>query len=157
VHLAIEAAAIADVDLVVLGDGEERVKLERLANDRGARARFVGHQRDPRPFLAECDATISTSDNEPLGLSVLESLSMERPVIAFAGGGIPEIIQKETGWLVADATAEAFATAMRAARSDRARVRAMGEAGRRFVVAECSVERMCEGYAAAYRKTASTS
>ena len=153
VDLAIEAAAMADVDLVVVGDGEDRGKLEALAQKLGARVRFVGHQADPRPFLAAASATISTAKDEPLGLSVLESLSMERAVIAFAGGGIPEIVQHgETGALVAEATPRAFANAITSARADRERLRRLGVNGRRFVEDQCSVTRMCEGYAAVYRE-----
>ena len=55
--------------------------------------RFVGHQKDTRPFVAACDVTLNTSNGEPLGLSVLESLAMQRPVIAIAKGGIPEIVE----------------------------------------------------------------
>lgn len=157
VHLAIEAVAIAGVDLVVVGDGEERASLEALARDKRAPVTFAGYARDPRPLVAACDATVSTARDEPLGLSVLESLAMERPVVAVAGGGIPEILRDgETGFLVRDATAAALADALVRARSERqsGRLREMGNAGRRFVVEQCSVERMCEGYAAAYRTTA---
>ena len=158
VHLAVRAAAIAGAELVIIGDGEKRKALEALARKRGAAARFVGHQRDPRPFLADCDVTMSTADKEPLGLSVLESLSMERPVIAFDGGGIPEIVQHEqTGWLVRSPTPEAFAAALERARGDRERLRAMAESGRRFAIEQGNRDRMCAGYAAAYRSLSSSS
>jgi len=151
VHLAVEAAALAGVELVIVGDGEQRRMLEGLALRRRANVHFVGHQADPRPFISACDATLSTSDNEPLGLSVLESLSMERPVIAFAGGGIPEIVTHGvTGMLVTEAKAPAFAAAIVRARDDRASLAAMGVAGRRFVLEYGSLEQMCSGYARAY-------
>jgi glycosyltransferase involved in cell wall biosynthesis len=152
VDLAILAAAHADVELTVVGDGEERGRLEAVARQRGTRVRFVGQTPDPRPFIAECDATISTAKDEPLGLSVLESLAMERPVVACAGGGIPEIVQNEaTGFLVDEATPAALAGAIQRAKEDRERLRLMGREGRRFVVEHGSVLRMCEGYAAVYR------
>ncbi len=155
VHLAIEAASLADVELIVLGAGEERERLEALATRLGARARFVGHQADPRPLLLSCDATVSTARDEPLGLSVLESLAMERPVVAFAGGGIPEIVQDgQSGVLVKDVSARAVADALVRLGRDRVRLREMGARGRRFVVDECSVERMCEGYGRAYAQVA---
>jgi len=156
VHLAVRAAALAGVELVVVGDGEKRTALEALAKKHGAHARFVGHQPDPRPFIADCDITVSTADNEPLGLSVLESLSMERPVVAFDGGGIPEIVQHEqTGWLVPSPAPEAFAAALDRARCARERLRGMGESARRFAVDQGGRDRMCAGYAAAYRSLVS--
>ncbi len=158
VHLAVEAAAIARAELLVIGDGEERSRLEALARRAGAEVRFVGHQRDPRPFIADCDAVLSTADNEPLGLSVLEALSMERPVIAYAGGGIPEIIQNDvTGVLVSEPTAKAFAVAIARVREDRVRRGRMGVRGRQFAVEHCSIEQMCDGYAAVYESMFGTS
>jgi len=152
VHVAIEAAARADVDLVVVGDGEERARLIRCARRSGATVTFVGHRSDPRPLVAECDVVLNTTENEPLGLSVLEALSMERPVIASASGGIPEIVRDGvTGWLVSEPTAAAFAEALARARQNRHALSAMGAEARRFVMAECGIDRMCEGYAAVYR------
>jgi glycosyltransferase involved in cell wall biosynthesis len=154
VALAVEAAALAAAELTVVGDGEERRALEALALKRRARVNFVGHQKDPRPAIADCDVILSTADREPLGLSVLESLSMGRPVIAFAGGGIPEIVTDGvTGWLVPEGSARAFAGAIEEARLDRSRLGVMGAAARRFAHEHGTVDRMCEGYAATYRGT----
>ena len=158
VHLAIEAAALSGADLVVVGDGEERSRLEALARARGARVRFVGFQADPRAFVAACDAILSTADSEPLGLSVLEALAMARPVIAFAAGGIPEIVEDDvTGILVTEATAGALAQVIQRARGDRSSLERMGASARRFVVEHCSIDRMCQGYAAAYEAVAKAS
>jgi L-malate glycosyltransferase len=155
VHLAIEAAALSGVELLVVGDGEERARLEALARRRAAHVRFAGYKPDPRASIAECDAILSTSQDEPLGLSVLESLSMARPVIAYAAGGIPEIVEHEvSGWLVVEPTAAALAGALDRVKRDRDSVRRTGARGRRFVVEQCSVERMCAGYAAAYEAAA---
>jgi glycosyltransferase involved in cell wall biosynthesis len=151
VHLAIEAAALADVTLIVVGDGEERRRLEALAESRHARVRFAGHVADPRPFLRASDVTLNTCKIESLGLSVLESLAMERPVIAFARGGIPEIIQHgTTGWLVQDESAKPVAAALRHAKDERERLAEIGAAARRFVTRHATVNRMCEGYRAEY-------
>jgi glycosyltransferase involved in cell wall biosynthesis len=158
VHLAIEAAALSGAELVVIGDGEERGRLEALARARGARVRFVGFQTDPRAFVAACDAILSTADSEPLGLSVLEALAMARPVIAFATGGIPEIVENEvTGMLVPEATAPALAQVIQRARRDRSSLERMGASARRFAVDHCSIDRMCQGYAAAYEAVSKAS
>jgi glycosyltransferase involved in cell wall biosynthesis len=158
VGVAVRAAARAGVQLVVVGDGEDRPALERLARSLGARVEFAGYQADPRPWVAACDAVVSTARDEPLGLSVLEALAMARPVLAFAGGGIPEIVEHGvTGWLVTHASVDAMAEAMAAARRDRPRLGNMGVAARRFAVERCAIERTCDLYAAAYRETSRTS
>jgi glycosyltransferase involved in cell wall biosynthesis len=158
VHLAVEAAALSGAELVVVGDGEERGRLEALALERGARVRFVGFQADTRGYVAACDAILSTAESEPLGLSVLEALAMGRPVIAFATGGIPEIVENDvTGMLVTETTAAALARVLDRARRDRSALPAMGVSARRFVVEHCSIDRMCQGYAAEYEAVASAS
>jgi glycosyltransferase involved in cell wall biosynthesis len=153
VDLAILAAARAEVQLVVVGEGERRRRLEELAQRRRARVHFVGWQPDPRPFVAACHLTLNASEDEPLGLSVLESLSMERPVIAFARGGIPEIVQHDTtGWLVEDRGAAGLAAALVRAKAERRRLAAMGAAARAFVIAHAGVDAMCRGYATEYAR-----
>jgi glycosyltransferase involved in cell wall biosynthesis len=153
VNLVIEAAAAARAELWVIGDGEERARLEAVARRRGAAVRFVGHQLDPRALVAECDAVMSAADREPLGLSLLESLSMERPVLAVDGGGIREIVQHDvTGLVVGAPTVAALAEAIVQARSNPEGLARMGAAGRRFVLRECGVDAMCEGYASVYEE-----
>lgn len=152
VDLVVRAAASAGVELWVVGDGEERARLEALARRGGGRFRFWGRQPDPRPFIAECDAIVSASKGEPLGLSLLESLAMERPVIAFAEGGVPEIVEDmSSGVLVRESTVAALTEALGMARRNRASLPRMGAAGRAFVIARCTVERMCEEYRSVYR------
>jgi glycosyltransferase involved in cell wall biosynthesis len=151
VHLAVQAAALSRVELVIVGDGEERQRLEALARRHGARVTFVGYKADPRPHMAECDAILSTADGEPLGLSVLESLSMSRPVIAYAAGGIPEIVEHEVnGILLFEPTAAGLAQVLDRVSRDRPSLRRMGARGREFALRHGSIERMCAGYAAAY-------
>jgi glycosyltransferase involved in cell wall biosynthesis len=153
VHLAIAGAALAGAELVVIGDGEDRGRLESIARSSGGSVRFVGYQADPRPFIAAASAVLSTSEQEPLGLSVLEALAMERPVIAVAEGGVPEIVQDgETGLLVRHATPDALAVAITRAREARAWFDAMGPRARRFAVDACSIEAMCQRYGGHYRE-----
>jgi len=158
VDLVVEAASrAAGFSVDIVGDGSERTRLERLARDRGVadRVRFLGYLADPRAAVADADAVVNASREEPLGLSVLEALAMERPVIGFAGGGIPEIVQDgETGWLVRDRSAAALSKAMALAASDRPRARRFGLAGRRFVEERCRIETMCRGYRAVYEELA---
>jgi glycosyltransferase involved in cell wall biosynthesis len=156
VDLVIEAASRSKgfaVDIV--GDGSERARLEQIARDVGVadRVRFLGYLADPRAAVADADAVVNASREEPLGLSVLEALAMERPVVGFAGGGLPEIVQHgETGWLVPERSAGALAIALAEAASDRERARRFGVAGRRFIEERCRIETMCGGYRAVYEE-----
>jgi glycosyltransferase involved in cell wall biosynthesis len=156
VDLVVEAAALAkDFCVDIIGDGSEKPRLERMIAEKGLgdRVRLLGYLADPRPAIADADAFVSASRDEPLGLSVLEALAMERPVVGFAGGGIPEIVQDgKTGWLVHERSAELLARTMSDAASDRERARRFGVAGRAFVDGHCRIESMCRGYRAVYEE-----
>jgi glycosyltransferase involved in cell wall biosynthesis len=151
VDWAIEACADANVPLTIVGEGEDRRSLERFAAKRHAPATFVGHQSDPRPFFASSSVILNASTAEAMPLSILESLAMERPVVAFAAGGIPEIVQHEvTGWLVEDPSPRALSAALLRARDARDKLASMGAAARRFVADHASIAAMCRGYAREY-------
>ncbi len=157
VDLAIEGlAAVPNAILRVAGTGPDLPRLQAAADRAGVadRVEFLGYLTDVRPVIEEADVAVSGADREPLGLSVLEALAVGRPMIAFVGGGIPEVVQHgSTGWLVHERTGTAYGEAMRAAAGNRETLAAMGEAGRRFVERECTIESMCNSYADVYRET----
>lgn len=154
VHLAIEALTqLAGVHLTIAGDGRERARLERLTQKLGLqdRVRFLGHVSDTRTVLAACDAVINTTRDEGLGLAVIEAAAMGKPAVAFASGGIPEIVQdRQTGWLTHTETAAGLAALLAEAAADRARLVQMGVAARRWVEARFGLDAMCAGYANVY-------
>jgi glycosyltransferase involved in cell wall biosynthesis len=152
-------ALVPGARLRIIGDGSARARLEAQAraHDVADRIDFLGYRPDPRPEIAACDAAVSASRDEPLGLSVLEAMAMARPVVAFDGGGIPEIVEDGvTGWLVRERTPEALAAAMAEAAASRPETARRGKAARAFVERDCRIEGMAAGYAAVYRALAAT-
>jgi glycosyltransferase involved in cell wall biosynthesis len=157
-HLAIEAVAqVPDVRLDIAGDGDERKRLEALVRKLGVESRvhFLGHLDDPRPLIARCDAVINCTAAEAHPLAIIEAAAMARPTIAFAGGGIPEIVRDQsTGWLTQECSADGFASAIKLACSDRHRAIQYGKSARQFVEGRFGVHEMCAGYAKAYDELA---
>jgi glycosyltransferase involved in cell wall biosynthesis len=83
--------------------------------------------------------------NEPFGLSVVEAMACGTPVVAYARGSMPEIIDAgKTGFLVDDVASAAAAVDV-AAGLDRAAIRRVAE--RRFGAA-----RMVDDYLAVYER-----
>ena len=154
IDLALRALArVPSVRLDIVGDGSAAGKLRALVDrlNLGDRVSFLGYRSDPREVIAKSDAAISCSRDEPLGLSVLEALAMQRPVIAFAGGGIPELVQDgQTGWLVRDHSVGALAARIAEASASRERAAALGVNARRFVEQHCRIEDMCAAYGRVY-------
>ena len=67
--------------LVIVGEGADRAKLERLAADLGivARLNLPGH-RDPAPYLAAASAFVLSSNYEGVPAVVIEALAAGLPV-----------------------------------------------------------------------------
>lgn len=154
VHLALEALLqVRDATLDIAGTGSEQATLEALTARLGlrARVRFHGRVEDVAAFYGGAHVALNASSDEPLGLSVLEALSVGRPVVAFAQGGIPEIVQDtQTGFLAKERTASALASAMQGALQARSQLEKMGSAARSFVTEHASVHAMTAAYLDAY-------
>ena len=117
--VALEAlASVPDVDLLIVGNGPERVQLERRAHELAVegRARFLGavsREGVLRLFRA-ADAAVLSSAWENLPHTVLEALAVGTPVIATAVGGVPEVVRDgENGLLVAPNDPAALGAAIR--------------------------------------------
>ncbi|HZV70138.1 MAG TPA: N-acetyl-alpha-D-glucosaminyl L-malate synthase BshA [Saprospiraceae bacterium] len=88
--------------LLLVGDGPERQKMERLCRDMKLfeHVRFLGKQDAIEEILAVADLFIIPSENESFGLAALEAMACEVPVISSNAGGLPEVnIQGVTGFL----------------------------------------------------------
>lgn len=88
--------------LLLIGDGPERIKLEKLCRELELcdAIRFLGKQSAVEELLAVSDLFIIPSENESFGLSALEAMACEVPVISSNIGGLPEVnIQGVTGFL----------------------------------------------------------
>jgi glycosyltransferase involved in cell wall biosynthesis len=74
--------------LVLVGDGDERPALARLAARLGvaARVRFVGARPDPERYLALAELHVLPSMQEGFGVAQLEALACGVPIIAFRTG-----------------------------------------------------------------------
>ncbi len=102
--------------LLLIGDGPERPDMEEICRSKGiyGDVRFLGKQHAVAELLAVSDLFIIPSQNESFGLSALEAMACEVPVLSTNIGGLPEVnIQGETGFLcdvgdVANMTARAL-------------------------------------------------
>jgi glycosyltransferase involved in cell wall biosynthesis len=91
------------VVLWVIGDGPERLALQRAAESLGVHKRtlFCGLQTDVSPFMQSADCLVCPSLwQEAAGLVILEAMACGLPVIGSSVGGIPEFITPDhTGFL----------------------------------------------------------
>jgi glycosyltransferase involved in cell wall biosynthesis len=112
-RLALDAMSADEkrrVEFVVAGDTPEDFRPDhveecrKLAEDLGVADKFhmLGFRADVRPVVADFDvAVVPSVYADPLPRAVIESMAMRKPVIAFAVGGVVEMLDGRTGQLVA--------------------------------------------------------
>lgn len=96
--------------LVIIGDGEEKNNLKKVASDSVV---FKGFINDARTQLSAFDIFVMPSRSEALPYALLEAGFAGLPVIASSVGGIPEVIEnEENGLLVGKENVEQLASAL---------------------------------------------
>lgn len=88
--------------IVVVGDGEDYSLLQKRIEELGVQDSFMllGTQMNPYPYVKNADFYIMPSESEGWPLIIAETLILQKPILATAVGGIPEMIQhKSTGYL----------------------------------------------------------
>jgi glycosyltransferase involved in cell wall biosynthesis len=111
IDLAVEACTRLNRELVIVGDGPDRARLQELA---GPSVRFVGRQTDEAVarYAARCRALLFPGE-EDFGMTPLEVNAAGRPVIAFrAGGALETVIEGLTGLFFDQPTSDSLTQAI---------------------------------------------
>jgi glycosyltransferase involved in cell wall biosynthesis len=150
-HMAMAAAQRAGLPLVLAGPISDAGYFERAIapwlGDHVVYAGHLGHDALARLVGRSAAALVTPVWDEPYGLVVAEAMSCGTPVVAFARGGIPEIVSPQSGRLVPADDVGAMADEIPSALSlDRIEVR-------RHAVSCCSAEAMVTAYLDLYRTT----
>jgi N-acetyl-alpha-D-glucosaminyl L-malate synthase BshA len=101
IHILQEVKKKIPTKLLLVGDGPERSPIEnlcrelQLCND----VFFLGKQLELTSLLSIADVFLLPSETESFGLSVLEAMACEVPVVSTNVGGVPElVVAGETGF-----------------------------------------------------------
>jgi glycosyltransferase involved in cell wall biosynthesis len=155
IHLALQAAGLADAPLVIGGqvyryETHERYFEEEVRPRLDAKRRFLGplgFERKRRFLNAARCLVVPSLAPETSSLVAMEALACGTPVVAFPNGALPEVVDHgRTGFLVNDLAEMALGIRL-ASTLDREECRA--EARRRFPLG-----RMIADYFDAYRALA---
>jgi N-acetyl-alpha-D-glucosaminyl L-malate synthase BshA len=120
--------------LVLVGDGPDRSTAEWLAHDVkiNDRVHFMGKQERVHELLPLADLMLMPSELESFGLAALEAMACKVPSIATRVGGVPELIEDGvTGLLYPVGNVEEMAAGAIGLLTDRSRLEAMRDAGRK--------------------------
>jgi len=99
----------------VVGSGPMRAQLDAAIATQGLgnRVTIVEGVSDPTPYLLDSEFFVLSSPSEGLPNAALEAMAAGLPVIAFAVGGIPEIVKDGvTGQLVTPGDIDGLAAAI---------------------------------------------
>ena len=124
----------------------------------GERVLVLGHREDVPQILAASDVVVDASyAGAGLTGSIREALACERPVVATALAGMPElVVDGETGLLVPPRDPGALADALRRLLENPTWAQAMARAGRKRVDAHFSLRAKLDATEALYRRLLET-
>ena len=148
---------VPEARLLIVGDGEERARLERLAQELGVHdvVHFAGALPETRTALSLMQVVVFLpAEQEGFGLSLLEAMACGRPLVAVRRGrGAPWVLdQGGAGAVVEPGDAHALAEAIvRFLQHEELADRAAGHA-RAVVKERYSLDRMVDQVEAVYRE-----
>ena len=156
IDLLLEAARLdTELRCVVVGEGPDRDRLERLARELGlnGRVEFAGRVDDGRlaDLYGRCLAVYYAPVDEDFGMVPYEAFLSERPVLTTTDAGGPlEIVRDGSTGLVREPSGRALAEGMTWFREHRAEAAAFGRAGRSVaerVTWDAALDRLLEAAA----------
>lgn len=112
IDLAVQAFNELGLPLVIIGDGEEREHLEKMAK---GNIKFLGRQSDEmiKEYYAKCRAFIFPGE-EDFGITPLEAQASGRPVIAYGkGGALETVVENKTGVFFNEQTKDSLVDAVK--------------------------------------------
>ncbi len=145
----------ADLELVLVGDGYDRSRLEEMAKKLAVRARFTG-RLDRASFidaLSHAEVLVLPSQNrlEAFGIVLLEAMACETPVLAFNTPGVAEVAGE--GGMVYSSPKELGDMILELHESPNLRTN-LGQKGRRAVEEKYSWARALDMMESVYREVA---
>lgn len=140
-----------NVKYIIIGDGEERTRLESLTEElnMGNRIIFIGNVKNselPRYYSIAYAAVFPSIANETFGISIAEAMSCGVPVVSTKVGGIPEVVAEGTGFLVPPKDVDAIADKIELLIMNDGLRRDIGIAGRKRVIENFSWDIIAEKF-----------
>jgi L-malate glycosyltransferase len=135
-YLLLAMAQLVDrhpyLKLVIAGDGELKESLQKMVNDLNISNYVVltGYVQDVHNLMYSFDIFVLPSLQEPFGLVCAEAMSLHKPVVGTAVGGVPEqVLHGKTGFIVPPRDPESLATSLDKLISSPALIADFGEHG----------------------------
>jgi len=150
--------AIPNAKLLIVGDGiafpavQARVRELNILDS----VLTMGERHDIPVILAALDVFCLPSEMEGMPITILEAMAASLPVVATTVGAVPDVVQDGvTGLLIPPKHGEALERALLKLAEEPGLRKAMGEAGRRRLLENFSLEAMTAAYERIYSQAVS--
>ena len=138
--------------LTLVGDGEDRKKLEQYSQQLLVEVRFIGSSNIVDEYLHSADCFILFSKKEGLPIAIIEAMREGLPIISTSIAGIPELINDgENGYLIELDELKLSNLLLKIA-VERPNLRHMGEASRKLFNEKFTKEQMILSYSKIMKK-----
>ena len=157
IFAAISSANLENIRFVIIGDGPEKEKMERLIEKYQLTKNFIlpGVIKDANIYLKAFDIFALPSKKEGLPYALLEAMAAHLPCITSDVGGIPEIIENDqNGIVIKDITPGKIWNAIAGLKKDKKKARALGAQAHTTVEKQFSLDAMRKKTLALYHADA---
>ena len=144
-----------NIELVLLGDGDQRVELEDYSRGliHNDRIKFLGFRDDRLALLKSFDLFVMSSTLEGIPRCLMEACAMETPIAAYEIAGIDQLVSHEkTGLLAPLGDKEALKATWIKLLDDTDLAAKLGQGARRYVEEHFSAKRMAAEYSELFQK-----
>jgi len=147
-------ARTSNVIFLCIGKGTESKESRNLIDkENREHFRLLGRKSDVESYINAMDVAVLSTYTEGISNFILESMAIEKPVIATSGGGTNEILlDNETGFLVDHVNPEQMAEKMEILINDPDLCAKMGKAGLERVKNGFAINQMIDQFVSLYNK-----
>jgi len=146
--------------VLILGDGPERGRLEKLIRDlKLTNCHILGYMKPGeqvgfKAFYSRADVYVAPSSwKEPLGLVILEAMAAKTPVVSTRAGGITSLIKDGyNGYLVHVRNSQELADRVNRLLSDDELAKKMADRSYDLVVKKYTWDKIAEQFETIYKK-----
>lgn len=144
-----------DATVYLVGDGDHRQALADQAQKLGIseRVRFLGWRDDALAIMAAADIIVHPSLEDALSSAVIESVMLERPIVATDISGVRDSLDNgKYGKIVEPADADAFRIGLQEVIDNIDEARQKAKEGRKYLLGYMDAKRVADEYAQVYRR-----
>ncbi len=145
-----------DITFLCIGDGDDGIYKEMVETSNRGNILFLGKQNNVENLMNICDIGVLCTITEGISNSLLEFMSLKKPILVTGSGGCSELIETEkNGYLMTRGSYEELANKMIFLLNNDSIMKEFGEESRLIVETKFSIEKMLSEYENLYNEYSS--